>query len=113
MAKPAQSKSEAIRTYLTDHPNASPDEVLQAVGKRVKGLKKQLIYQVKGQMGLGRRQKQGTVRPAAKPETIGAHLNGQTETVKATAELINIVQRFGSIGAVHEALDVLETCLSD
>jgi hypothetical protein len=103
MAKRKINKSEAIRMYLKDHPDAGPKQVGNALKKKRITVQPALVSNVKANL----RRKSGEVKP---------RLNGPRRGRPSKASLVNVddlvlarefCRRVGGIEAARVALDAI------
>jgi hypothetical protein len=103
MAKRKVNKSEAIREYLTDRPDAGPKEVGTALKKKGIAVQPALVSNVKAAL---RRKTDGD----------GLRLNGRRRGRPGRASMVNVndlllardfCQRIGGLGPARQAIEAL------
>jgi hypothetical protein len=105
--KSTGNKSEAIRAYLSEHPEATPSVVVPALAGQGVKVTAQLVSSVKSTMKArgkkrGRRGKVATQRAAAR------NTRASSLTAADLVEAKNFADRLGGVDQMRKAIDLLE-----
>ncbi len=101
MAKRTVNMSQAVRDYLTEHPDAGTKEISEALAKQQMSVSDATIYNVKSSMKTPARRKPGRPKSTANDEMSISTLLGakklaeQLGGVKSARQAINVLAKLG------------------
>ncbi len=112
MAKKAKiSKTQAVRDYLKDHPDAMPVEIVAAMKEQGITTTRMHVSAIKGKLNKGGTAKKAVKKPAvvvAAPAVVEKLANGGTISLEQVKKVACTIRTLGGFQRVIEVLEVIK-----